>query len=90
MARMRLTVDVGGYVKLTYHDTYSDEPLSRVFICPAEGGYVREWRRGDLTQVCDRLARMGPTLRCSSRADLPALIRREYRAMRRRDARATA
>ena len=83
--RMKLTTDDQKYVFLSYDeqgwdDTYRE---SRTFMCPPDGGYVRELRGDDWKQVCDRLWSMGSTLSCESRDKLPDLIRREYRAMRR-------
>ena len=89
----KITIDSAGYVTLEYDDTdYLDDTtrVSRVFICPLEGGYVRELIGGEWKQVCDKLARMGSTLSCSSRERLAALIRREYGAMRRAEKRAMA
>jgi hypothetical protein len=84
MTRMRLTTDSFGRVTITYIDKMYDEKIERTFTCPTEGGYVLELlSNGATSQPCDRLARTGNTLLCASRDDLPALIRSEYRKMRR-------
>jgi hypothetical protein len=90
----KITTDSIGYVTLSY-DLYTDYledtvRVTRVFVCPPDGGYVREQINGEWKQVCDRLACMGSTLSCSSRERLAELIRREYRAMRRAEKRAMA
>lgn len=54
----------------------------RVFTCPHAGGYVRE---GD-KQVCERLGSTGATLTAANAADLINVIRREWQAARRYDA----
>jgi len=46
--------------------------------------------RGNTAQVCERLSSRGSTLHCSNIDNLPALIRREYRAMVRANNRAEA
>ncbi len=84
--KAKFTIDSIGRVTISYDDETLDGVIrvERTFTCPEDGGYVREYlSNGELKQVCDRLASMGSTLMCSSRADLPALIRREYRALRR-------
>ncbi len=48
----------------------------REFFVPSAGGYVREWVGSDARQVCDGLARRGPTLR-STGDRLLADVRRE-------------
>jgi len=62
----------------------------REFYCPAGGGYVREYIRGDLVQVCDGLSHMGNTLVNGDTARWPLvdLIRAEYRAVQREQRRA--
>jgi hypothetical protein len=90
MDRMRLTVDSAGRVTLTYTDPIDDVRRERTFVAPEAGGYIRELRRdGSSTQPCGALASTGDTL-IGSRADLPAIIRREYRRMRREYRRAFA
>lgn len=70
-----------------YDDCITGERRRREFMVPANGGYVREWVRGDWKQVCDGLSDRGDTLRLGECGDLLALIRREYRAMRRAEKR---
>ena len=83
--RTKITTDDHGYVTISYDD-FLGERVTRTFFCPTNGGYVREQdSRGQYPQVCDGLSRRGNTLDCASRAELPAMIRREYRAMRRRE-----
>ena len=83
--RMRL-IDHGWNVELEYHDRFSGEDVSRVFWVPTGGGHVRQttWKRpgvlGD--QVCERLSSRGHTL-WATPDTLSAVIRREYRRMRR-------
>ena len=89
---MKAKISAENYrVTLSYdeEDICSGETVrvERVFTCPQDGGYVREYRDGDWKQVCDRLGSMGSTLSCSSRENLLALIRREYQAMRRAEKR---
>jgi len=88
MTKAKFTVD-NGNVTLAYdvEDYDGVTRVERTFVCPADGGYVREYRDGDWKQVCDRLDHMGSTLYCSSRDNLPAMIRREYQAKRRADKR---
>lgn len=91
--KARITADSMGYVTLSYDDTdYFDDAtrITRVFVCPPDGGYVREQINGEWKQVCDGLSSMGSTLSCSSREKLADLIRREYRAMRRAEKREAA
>lgn len=42
------------------------------------GGYVKEWRRGNLTQVCEKLSDRGVTLH-APQGRLINLIRSEWR-----------
>lgn len=86
--KMKLTIDAAGFVTLEYDENSywgEGDRVSRVFMCPPDGGYVREMVDGKWVQVCDRLAHLGSTLSCSRDA-LPDLIRREYRAMRKAEA----
>ena len=86
--KMKLTTDEMGYVTIAYDDTdwKGNTRVSRTFMCPPDGGYVREHQRdGDWRQVCDKLYGQGSTLMAPSRDALPEVIRREYRAMRRAD-----
>ena len=63
-------------------DNYETIRKTRTFSCPRAGGYVIEHiGNGNTAQVCDKLSSRGSTLHCSSIDKLPALIRREYRAM---------
>ena len=72
-------------------DNYETIRKTRTFSCPRDGGYVIEHiGRGNTAQVCERLASRGSTLHCSSIDNLPALIRREYRAMVRANNKAEA
>lgn len=80
--KAKFSTDCVGRVTVEYDD-YDGERAERTFTCPPSGGYVRELVRGEAKQVCDGLARMGNTLFCNSRDALPALIRSEYRKMRR-------
>ena len=81
--KMRITTDNSGRVTISY-DSQFGERIQRTFSTAGiDGGYVIELTDSGSQQVCDRLTSRGDTLRCSSRANLPALIRQEYRAMRR-------
>lgn len=82
--RTSITTDSQGNVVLKYLDQMTGAERQRTFGCPRDGGYVLEWIGGEWKQVCDGLAATGSTLRCTSRADLAALIRRERRAQRAR------
>lgn len=81
-----LTTDTIGRVTLSYDSEDFNGEVTRItreFSCPMDGGYVIEFMaNGNTQQVCDRLAHMGSTLMCSSRDNLLALIRREYKAKR--------
>lgn len=86
--KMKLTVNDAGNVTLAYDTEDFMGEIARVereFSCPVDGGYVREYnpKTLDWDQVCDRLASRGSTLIASNRVELPNIIRREYRAMRR-------
>ena len=85
--KAKFSTDLMGRVTVAYDmEFWTGETVrvERVFTCPDDGGYVREkMSNGSWEQVCDKLASMGSTLSCSSRAALVELIRREYRAMRR-------
>lgn len=90
--KAKITADESGHVTLSYDveepsEVDSVRRVERIFSCPVDGGYVLEYHKGDWTQVCDRLGRMGDTLRCASRDALLALIRREYQVMRRTEQR---
>lgn len=90
MARMRLTVEDSGRVAIDYVDIYTGESCHRRFGCPDAGGYVREYQSDgrEVGQVCDQLSGTGDTLTAPGRGEaLAKVIRREYRAMRRAEAR---
>ena len=78
MNRMRLTTEFGR-VTIEYNDSIDDTRRTRTFLC--SGGYVYEYANGESTQVCDRLSRLGSTLKCGNKDELPALIRRQYKSM---------
>ena len=70
-----------GNVVLSFdHPIYGDR-VTREFMCPVNGGYVKYWDGKDWKQICDGLMSSGNTLRSPSRDQLPALLRREYRKM---------
>jgi hypothetical protein len=77
----------GNLVVLTYVESMTDESVTREFMVPSTGGYVREWIRGDWKQVCNGLAQTGETLTAADPVHLLKLIRGEYRAMRRAEKR---
>jgi hypothetical protein len=84
--RMRITTDKQGYVTLAYDGedaNFQPTRIQRIFMVPADGGYVREQIGADWQQVCNRLSHYGETLYCSDPRRLPNMIRREYMAMRR-------
>ena len=81
-AKFRILVD--GTVSIDYDDVIGDR-VEREFICPVEGGYVRERVGNGYRQVCERLSSGGSTLMVSNRKSLIDVIRSEYRAMRRND-----
>lgn len=71
-----------GSVVLSF-DNESGERETRLFFCPAEGGYIREaMDNGDARQVCESLDRMGVTLWAPRKDLLESVIRREYERMR--------
>jgi hypothetical protein len=84
MARTTITTTQPGYVTLSYDDEFGNR-ITREFFCSDKpAAYVREWRKdGNHTQPCGALSRTGSTLMCDGYANLLAVIRREYRAMRR-------
>jgi hypothetical protein len=85
--RTKITADAQGRVTMAYVDWQGERRL-RTFVCPANGGYVREtYASGSNPQVCERLSSAGSTLSVSSRSGLLELIRREYRKMRRAEKR---
>lgn len=77
----------GNRVVVEYDDVFTGERRRREFMVPANGGYVREWISGGWRQVCDGLEALGDTLYLPEGASLIALIRHEYRAMRRAEQR---
>ena len=80
--KTKFSTDSVNRVTVAYDSEFRGR-VERTFSCPPDGGYVIElFRNGDSSQVCDKLAHRGSTLRCASRDDLLDLIRREYRAMR--------
>ena len=82
--RMKLTVDEFGRVTIRFYNELFDEHRRHTYTCPEKGGYVVEiLADGSTIQPCRKLAHTGHTLIATSRADLPDLIRREYRALRR-------
>lgn len=83
--RASITQDEQGYVTLCYDHPRFEARVSMIFFCPPSGGYVRLWTQdGQHPQVCDRLATRGSTLISPSRDALLGIIRREYRAMKRK------
>jgi hypothetical protein len=70
-------------VLIEFDDLLTGERYHYEIWAPAAGGYVRY--NGE-KQLCERLSCSGPTLHWSAKAPLVDMIRREYRAMRRRDA----
>jgi len=81
--RTRIYRDGPCHVVLEYDDPFSGERLREVYHVPTGGGYVRRADLPGLPQVCERLARTGPTLYVR-RADLLLdAIRREWRRAQR-------
>jgi hypothetical protein len=76
--KAKFTTDLMGRVTVVYADFLGRE-ITRTFTCPENGGWVREGSN----QVCQCLSARGETLTASSRAALLAVIRSEYRRMRR-------
>lgn len=92
MTRMSIkTDDVTGRVTISYADWTGKQRVRAFSTTRPEGpSYVIEIdARGQYPQVCERLSSTGSTL-VSSRALLADVIRREYRAMRRAEARIEA
>lgn len=87
--RTRITQDASGWVTLCYYDEAEGRTRTRTFTAPwGRPGYVREHRRdGSTTQPCDGLYSTGATL-YATRDTLLAVIRREWRARARAEARA--
>jgi len=85
--RTSISQDRQGYVTLCYDDPIIADRVTMTFFCPPQGGYVRMWTQdGRHPQICERLARRGPTLISPTADALVKIIRREYRAMRREHA----
>lgn len=86
--RMKLITDeVTGHVYLSYTNVLG-ERVYRTYSTTSPDGFGSVIRLHDdqrTSQVCEKLASRGATL-SSTRANLPAVIRREYRAMRRVEA----
>ncbi len=80
-ARTAIKAYADGSVSLTSHT--QDGIEERVFVCPQQGGYVRDWIAGATYQSCKQLRSVGPTLTCPSRDALLGLIRSEWRARQR-------
>lgn len=84
----------GAEVVLRCNDPVTGERIERRFWAPRSGGNVREVtddRPGTLgQQVCAGLASRGGTLSVRSPDDLLALIRREWQAAKRAEARERA
>lgn len=73
-------------VSIAYDMAVTGDRMLRRFYCPPSGGYVREaLANGADRQVCDRLGSTGATIMSPSRALLLYTIKREYRAMRRKE-----
>lgn len=84
--RAKFTETQPGYVRMEYTDLFG-ERVTVDYFAPRDGGYVRMWTKdGRHPQVCHGLSDRGPTLTCKP-GELLATIRREYRAMRRANAR---
>lgn len=84
--KMRLT-ETPGHVRIEYDDPLTGERCERHFSqtygltsTMDSPRYVHEHLRHGTTQVCERLASTGSTLR-STTAGLAGCIRREYRKM---------
>jgi hypothetical protein len=94
MARMTLVQDwmQAGTVTISYDDEIYGRRAARHFRTPpgCSLGYVREIREDgtEIGQVCDGLACTGSPL-MATRKDLASVIRREYRAMRRAEQKAS-
>jgi hypothetical protein len=71
---------------VTYHDGL--DTITHELWAPRSGGYVVDASTPERRQVCERLRRLGVTLTWSpASGPLVDLARREYRAMRRAEAR---
>lgn len=88
MTRMKLiTDDINGRVYLSYTDERGERAYRTYSTTSRDGfgGVIRLHDDRRTSQVCERLSSTGRALSCT-RAELPAVIRREYRAMRRAEA----
>lgn len=81
--KTKINLTEGWTVLVEYDSPFMGDRITREFMAPAAGGYVREWVSGDWKQVCDLLSSRGPTLYLQKGASLIGMIRHEYRAMRR-------
>jgi len=92
--KTRITTDLVGRVTISYdrinnYAGYENMRIQRTFSTDGvNGGYVIEIDHYGTHQICQQLNYSGHTLYCDNRADLPKIIRREYRAMRRAEKRA--
>jgi hypothetical protein len=82
--KAKITVESNGSVTLEHDDLYGNgERQSTNYFVPSNGGYVRvHCANGNHYQVCDKLSNRGNTL-SSTRENLPALIRAEWRKCKR-------
>lgn len=81
--KTKINLTEGGTVLVEYDSPFMGDRVTREFMAPAAGGYVREWVSGDWKQVCDGLSDSGSTLYLVDGGSLIEMIRKEYRAMRR-------
>ena len=82
-AKARIAHTTEGFVSLTYFDPDLGETVSRLFKA-SRNGYVWELQGDELRQVFDNLSSLGSALICGPGEDLLQVIRREFRALRRR------
>ncbi len=76
--KAKILVRENGYVELSYDDFDGGRTVTIYFV-PQNGGYVRVYHAsGNHYQVCEKLSTRGNTL-MSTRENLPALIRAEWR-----------
>jgi len=82
--KAKITVESDGSVTLEHDDLYCNGVRqTKNYFVPADGGYVRvHCASGNHYQVCDKLSNRGNTM-FSTRGNLPALIRAEWRKCRR-------
>lgn len=76
-------------VELEYDEVGTGERVVRVFTANRDGGYVRESidNGRDYKQICNGLQKYGETLYLACGNSLLDLIRKEYKAMRKIEAR---